>query len=313
MLNEGIKLKEWVENALKKDSSHMQAGMPTNDEMKTKMQEEFENVHTKLVEIFLRWQPGVDDLGLASTVYKTVHKYVLFILGVEYVDAGNQNIENDDQLKEIDKIIGEILRKNPFAKYGSDLICNLNINQRASIPLQELRAIYFDEKYGEDEVYCSNCPWHTRPSFNNKNKVKKARREVYANRKQEDEMKREAVLEGKKIVSLLRCYDCHTHRWNTNHVENKYKQFETMTRTAIAESLGPEYFLSVNTLSDKWQLGCFDLYYPGETKIFSKNEAKVWPAIGNMITAIKNADIKIAQDAEKASKNEGEKKPVLDE
>merc|ERR1711988_725565 len=112
MLNEGIKLKSWVENALKKDSSHMQDSLPKDEGMRNKMLAEFEAVHNKLVEIFIRWQPGVDDLGLASTVYKTVHKFVLYILGVEFVSSGNASIEGDEQLREIEKVIAEILRKN---------------------------------------------------------------------------------------------------------------------------------------------------------------------------------------------------------
>ena len=199
----------------------MQDSLPKDEGMRDKMLAEFEAVHNKLVAVFMGWQPGVDDLGLASTVYKTVHKFVLYILGIEFVSSGNDSILHDEQLKEIEKIIAEILRKNPFAKYGKDLLCNLNINQKAAIPLEELRAIYFDEKYGEDEIYNSNCPWCTRPSFNQKCKVKKEKRERYAYFKQEEEGKREAINQGKKIITCFRCYDCHKHRWNTNHVEAK--------------------------------------------------------------------------------------------
>ena len=290
MLSEGMKLKSWVVKALEKDSSEMNDSLPKDEKMKEKMLAEFDAVHNKLVEIFLRWQPGVDDLGLASTVYKTVHRFVLYILGVEFVNSGNESIQTDEQLQEIEKIIAEITRKNPFAKYGSDLLCNLNINQKAAIPLQELRAIYFDEKYGEDEIYNSNCPWCTRPSFNQKCKVKKEKRDRYAYFKEEKEAKREAENEGKKIITLNRCYDCHKHRWNTNHVEAKYIQFEHSFKKAVATSLGEDYFVSVNTQMDKWCLGCFDVYYPEANCLFSKQKAKVWPAFSNIVKSIAKAE-----------------------
>jgi len=56
--------------------------------MKKSMEDELANVHVKLVDAFLRWEPGHDDLGLASTVYKIVHKFILFILGVEFQNSG---------------------------------------------------------------------------------------------------------------------------------------------------------------------------------------------------------------------------------
>ena len=307
MLNEGIKLKSWVENALKKDTCEMQDSLPKDEEMKKKMLAEFDAVHNKLVEIFLRWQPGVDDLGLASTVYKTVHKFVLYILGVEFVNSGNESIQTDEQLKEIELVIAEITRKNPFAKYGSDLLCNLNINQKAAIPLQELRAIFFDEKYGEDEIYNSNCPWCTRPSFNQKCKVKKEKRDRYANFKEEKEAKRDAENEGKKIITLNRCYDCHKHRWNTNHVEAKYIQYEQSFKKSVATSLGEDWFVSVNTQMDKWCLGCFDVYYPDANCLFSKQKAKVWPAFSNIVRSIEKAEeVRLEKEEKEGAEKQSE-------
>jgi len=202
-------------------------------------------------------------------------------LGVEYQTSGTASLDTDAQLKEIEHIIQQILHKNPFAKYGSDLLCNLNVNQRASIPIQELNAILFDEKYGEDDIYCSNCPWHTRPSFNQKNKTKKDMAKTFHNGQREQERKIDAENAGKKIITLLRCYDCHKHKWCTSHVEAKYKHFAEMFTEAVATHLGDDYYVSVNPqdMKGKWKLGCFDIFYPGDKPIFEKSVKKVWPAM----------------------------------
>jgi hypothetical protein len=246
-----------------------------------------------LIQTLLRWEPGVDEISLTTTIYTIIHKFTLHILGVESKTSGTASLDTDQQRLEIEHIIQQILHKNPFAKYGSDLLCNLNVNQRASIPIQELIAILFDEKYGEDDIYCSNCPWHTRPSFNQKSKAKKDMSKTFQNGQREHELKQDAENAGKKVIILMRCYDCHKHKWCTSHVEPKYRQFTAMFTAAVATHLGPDYYVSVNPGDQKafWKLGCFDIFYEGQT-IFKKSEKKVWPNMRIMVNKIQAVEEK---------------------
>jgi len=68
----------------------------------------------------------------------------------------------------------------------------------------------------------------------------------------------------------MRCYDCHKHKWNTNHVEAKYREFERMLRSSMEEKFGNKFYLAVNTQEKLWKMGCFDIFYPGNSTVFSK-------------------------------------------
>ena len=126
-------------------------------------------------------------------------------------------------------------------------------------------------------------------------------------KREEEEKKRDAINQGKKVVTLMRCFDCHKHKWNTNHVEAKYRNFEQMLREAVEACGEGEVYLSVNTMDMKkyWKIGCFDIYYPNDQLIFSKLEQKIWPSIQNVTNHImrRHEEVKEKERQQKAAEN----------
>jgi len=60
LLNEGLKLKWFTEKTLNGDTSFLNFGLK-NEQVVNSATRELESVQQRLIQILIRWEPGVDD------------------------------------------------------------------------------------------------------------------------------------------------------------------------------------------------------------------------------------------------------------